>query len=484
MKTVKLERDTRLTHDCVGEFTIPDYLPAVEKLLSAECSLTPDGIYLRSSGGTLTAELGGEAAFCIIWQGDEDGAVTGATFRCDYESAVALGTLSDAAPRCRAATNVESVFCRVTGPRKLSLRARLSSKVTVMSESSPDIPPECASDSVETLKTELPSAIPISGESRDLFATVGPMLEASPLYCRGGVRVDSCSPASPSELRLSGEVLLSCFFASDGVISTETAAIPFDELITLELPTDVDLSSTLSCRGYGRVASVFLREGETGYTAEVTYELFAEAMISSPVMCIRDAFAVSLPSSATYRELDYTLAVACASTNVTVNEKAAASRVGKVEVLTCNAEVESAVADRGRLKLSGSLTGTALIHDGGERENVPYNVPWVCELPALSSASDSPDLSADVSVLSAVGRADGELTVTAELAVSASAFARERISVLDSLSVGDASGESPHAIHVCYPRDGESAWEIAKRYRVPVSRVEASGLTDGGVVVV
>ncbi len=487
MKTIKLERDTHLTHDCVGEFTVPDYLPAVEKLLSAECALSPDGIYLKSgSGGALTAELGGEASFYIVWQGENDGenaaSPVGAAFRCDYDSAVALGTLpTDCSPRCRAVTTAESVFCRVTGPRKLTLRARLATHVTVTSESEIIPPPECADASIETLEADVSSAVLISGASRDLFSTADFISEGTPLYCRGGVRVDTASPASPSEIRLTGEVLLTRFFALDGTVRSESASVPFDELTPLDLPSGLDLSDALACRGYGNVSSLSLRESESGYSADITYELFAEAMFSPAGICIKDAYSTAAPSSATYRDIDFTHALACASTSLTVNEKAAVSKAGTVELVTANAEVEAVRAERGKLKLTGSLTGTALIKSNGERENVPYTVPWTCEMPALSSdACDSPDYMADICILSVSGRADGELSVNAELSVSVTATARERVRVLDTLSIEKAESKPVHSIRVCYPSGNEAVWDIAKRFRVPVARVVNGNVTESG----
>lgn len=482
MKTIKTERDIRLTHDCVGEFTVPDYLPEIEKLLSAECSVAPDGIYLKSGGASgITAEQSGEVAFGVIWQGGDAATPTGAVFRCDYDNAAALGVFpADATPRCRAVTTVDSVFCRVTGPRKLSLRARLSSRIIAFAEASLSAPSECESESVEVLTDRIDSAISVLGSSHDLYTSVDVAAPGTPLYCRGGIRVDSCAPSAPSECRLTGEILLTCFFAVDGGIASESASVPFDETVALDLHGDMSLESAVSCRGFGSVTSVSLREGETSAVADVTYDLFADVLLSSVGDAVRDAYSTSAVSHAEYRELDFSSALACASTSLSVNERTAISRTGRVELVTGSAAVESVRADKGKLRLSGSVTGTALIKTDGERENVPYTVPWSCEIPLAKDASacENPDYVADVSVLSASGRADGELSVSAELFVSVTATAPKRISILDALSVDGGKPEPEHFIRVCYPTAGEGAWEIAKRFRVPVSRVRSAENTD------
>lgn len=482
MKTTKTERDIRLTHDCVGEFTVPDYLPEIEKLLSAECAVAPDGIYLKHGGSAgITAEQSGEVSFGVIWQGGESESPTGAVFRCDYDNTAALGAFpAESTPRCRAVTSVESVFCRVTGPRKLSLRARLSSRIVAAAETDLTPPSECASDSVETLTEEITSAVSVLGSSRDLYASVDIAAHGAPLYCRGGVRVDSCSPSSPSECRLTGEILLTCFFAADGAVLSESASVPFDETVAIDLPSDMTFDSAAFCRGFGTVTSVSLREGETSAVADVTYDLFAEVLFSSAGDAVRDAYSTSAPSSAEYRELDYSAVLACASSPLSVNERTAISRAGRVELVTGNAAVESVRAEKGKLRLSGSLTGTALIKTDGERENVPYTVPWSCELPLAKDAAacENPDYVADVSVLSVSGRADGELSVSAELFVSVTATAPKRVSVLGALSVNASQSAPDHAIHVCYPTVGEGVWEIAKRFRVPVAEVATSENTD------
>ncbi len=477
MKTRKIERDIRLTHDCVGEFTVPDYLPEVEKLLSAECSVTSDGLYLKPSGSSgITAEQSGEVAFEVVWQGGESSSPTGAVFRCDYENTAVLGAFSPGVtPHCRAVTTVESVFCRVTAPRKLSLRARLSSRIEAASVTTAAVPSGCDSDKVETLTEEINSAVSVSGASRDLYASTELRGIETPLYCRGGVRVDTCAPSSPSECRLTGEILLTCFFVENDAIRTEAISIPFDETVSLDLPDDLSFDLAACCRGFGSVSSVTIRNGDGADTADVTYELFAEVLFSSSGKVVLDAFSTAAPSNAEYGELCYSTVITAASTPISVNERTAVSRTGRAELLTGSAVVESAriEADGEKLRLAGSLTGTALINADGERENVPYSVPWTCDFPVSVKGTDceTPDYIADVSVLSVSGRADGELSVSAELFISVSATAPKRLPILEALSTDDSVEPSQHCIRVCYPASGERVWDIAKRFRVPVAKV-------------
>lgn len=485
MKTTKIERDIRLTHDCVGEFTVPDYLPEIEKLLSAECSVTSDGLYLKPSGSSgITAEQSGEVAFEVVWQGGENAAPTGAVFRCDYDNTAVLGAFSPGVtPHCRSVTTVESVFCRVTAPRKLSLRARLSSRIEAASLTPVALPSGCDSDEIETLTENISSAVSVSGSSRDLYASTELRSIGTPLYCRGGVRVDTCSPSSPSECRLTGEILLTCFFAENNAIRTESFSIPFDETVTIDLPDDLGFDLAACCRGFGNVSSVTVREGDGADIADVTYELFADVLFSVSGEVVLDAFSTVAPSSAEYGELCYSSVVTAASTPISVNERTAVSRTGRAELLTGSAVVESArIEENGekKLRLTGSLTGTALINADGERENVPYSVPWSCELPVFVKDTDCemPDYIADVSVLSVSGRADGELSVSAELFVSVSATAPKRLPVLETLSIDGGTVPTAHCIRVCYPTSGERVWDIAKRFRVPVSRVASPANTD------
>ena len=47
MQKIKLEREMKISHDCGGEFTLPDYEPAIGRMLSAECEPAPEGVYLN-----------------------------------------------------------------------------------------------------------------------------------------------------------------------------------------------------------------------------------------------------------------------------------------------------------------------------------------------------------------------------------------------------------------------------------------------------
>ncbi|MBQ4297736.1 MAG: LysM peptidoglycan-binding domain-containing protein, partial [Clostridia bacterium] len=53
---------------------------------------------------------------------------------------------------------------------------------------------------------------------------------------------------------------------------------------------------------------------------------------------------------------------------------------------------------------------------------------------------------------------------------------------VSAVSPGAAGEEAPAAITVCYPRDGDTLWSVAKRFRVPVAALGAvNGLGESAL---
>ncbi len=486
----KIERDIKLTHDCAGEFTLPDYLPAIGKMLIAECSVAPDDVYLRENGsGGVTAELGGDVIFRVVWaaEGSEDipkGTPAAATFSCDYDTAAVLGAVS--VPRCNVTTTPEGVFCRVTGPRKLSLRARLSSRVVALTGCEREIPAACRADGVEVLAENTAAAGFVTGSARDLFASFE-LPSSGGLFCRAAVNVTSCTLSSPTECRVDGDVMLTCYNAADGGIMPSVAMVPFSETVALDTNVGVAADAVVGCRAFGTVTSEEMRSEGDGGTAEIMYDLFVHVLTVNGEDEIRDAYSCRGNSVCTYESVEYLSPLAAVMGSVTVNERTETSATGKVEIMSAAATVDEAVTERGKLRLTGKLTGAALVNRDGEYETAPWSVPWWYEtaLPASTAAdADKTEVWGEAKVLSTTGRADGALFVTAELAVSATAVEPKRTTVVSELAVSDGGaaycGAGKGGIRVYYPLADEGVWDVAKRFRVPKDSVDVPENVDEG----
>lgn len=488
MQKIKLEREMKITHDCGGEFTLPDYVPAIGRMLSAECDPAPEGVYLKESEGRgVEAELGGIATFRILYVPEEGGGIHGVTVPCDYDTNVVIGPVSGPVT-CRASTSPENVFCRVTAPRKLQLRCRLGSRITVLSSSDAEINDDFA-DGMEVRRGGISAMSVASGVSRDLLCSSeldGLPEGAVPVLCRANVNVTECKPVSSGEYRCRGDITVDCLYSKDGETGTLRDRIGFDEIVTI----DGDIpDETVPVRGSGTVTSAEIHTDDSGSRVEVVYELEIEVISPLTANVVYDAYSCASPVATEYEDIEYLSPSACMTGNVSVNERVPKNVSGRVCSLSARADISGATSEHGRIRVSGELRGNALILSDGEYDVTPWSVPWSYELPV--SAADDGELAAwgSANVTSLSVRADGELAVDAELTVSVTAASIRREHVLASVKTAGEPYPARGGFTVYYPSRNETVWDIAKHFHVPTAAVTADGniAPDGspaGVVVI
>ena len=469
----------KITHDCGGEFTLPDYVPAIGKMLSAECIPSPEGVFLKDTDGRgIQAELGGVAVFRITYVPEDGGRIFGATVPCDYETSVMIGNVSGPVV-CRASTSSENVFCRVTAPRKLQLRCRLGTTIMAASESEPPTPQGLGGDYEEKRGDAAVMAV-FAADARDLLCSLDLSSlpeSSSPVSCAASVNVTECRQSAAGEFRCRGEIAVSCLYEIDGNISTHAEKIPFDETVFAD-GGGYDGADGGSVRGCGRVDSAEIRRDDSGSRIEIVYSLSVEAAAAVPTAVIYDAYSCASPCEVVFDDVEYLTPVCCMTGNVSVNEKTQKSASGRVCGVTAQAVMTDAAYSDGRLRLSGELRGCALLECDGELGSTPFSIPWTYEPPASETAeADSAEAVAwgEVNVISLSARADGELAVDAELSVSATAAAKMKRRVVVEVSASGDKYPPRDGFTVYYPLAGESMWDIAKRFHVPTEEAARGG---------
>ena len=120
--------DKAVTHETSGEFIIPDYQPELRRLLGVSERVLPPARYVSGKG----VECNGTVDYTVIYVG-ADGGVYSISASTEYELCVPVDNadefeLSDGS--CVAIrTQCDGTTARVTSPRKISVRSRLSSHV-------------------------------------------------------------------------------------------------------------------------------------------------------------------------------------------------------------------------------------------------------------------------------------------------------------------------------------------------------------------
>lgn len=105
-----------------GDFSLPDYMPQIAKMLKVEARIIPSGKYIGSD----RAEFSGSVVYSVLYTG-EDGVPSYTNLSSDYEYSVPLGAAADCDEvEIYDEPTIESTTVRPSGPRKLLSEAELN----------------------------------------------------------------------------------------------------------------------------------------------------------------------------------------------------------------------------------------------------------------------------------------------------------------------------------------------------------------------
>lgn len=484
--------DHSASHEISEDFSLPDYMPEVRKIISCTAQALPENKYLNSGA----VDVSGLVIYSVLYVGD-DGSITCAPLNSEY--AASIGFQDSEGDDFTAAdfgtqTCVESTTCRATGPRRLSMSSRMRTrifsigkfpvdeKVSAVSYEGSSAATPADLLSMEWRKSEvdcsmakfLRSTGTASGELREREDT-------KIISCSGSVGIGEVR-GSADGITVRGDVYLTCLILTpDGVYASSRAKAPFEEKMVYdgsdEIPSDAEFFAT-AC---ARCASVNVSGGENGvFTWEMEYDLEGELQICSSQVVSDDAYSTEYEDETVYGEKEVLSVLRCVNTALSAGsskqvaggqDKTVASAFGKASF--DRAEVEPS----GKITIGGNCTIYAIVVGGGDAsvEEITFPIKYECDCKNLDDGT--PTVRCDISVLYADARFDGDkLNVNAELSLSVAAMAKKRVRVIEEVRLNKdlPIKTRKNVIKIYYPEDGETRWDIAKRYHA-----ESKNITEG-----
>lgn len=478
-----------------GEYTLPDYLPDVRRILRLTPTPRITGKFMNGE----RLELEGEVTMTLLYL-SEDNTVCAFSAVLPYSNSTAVSGL-DESTVITAKLHVLAPVCRLSGPRKCMLRAKPSLYIRALSEHSliPDTAalPDADIRALCTCDKPLPAASICSTQRTDLrYAEDLPVSDgviASVLSCEVIPAVRECR-ASDGHAVCKGEFLLSalCSIMSDAgpVCRTVSRRVPFTE--TLD-----DLAITEGCRCEPDITV-------TSVTSTVTEEgrnLGIDFVIEAAVLCARDVtlsvmtdaftpqhdITVQCEKHAVFRPVKCTGAVFSAGTDIVCDEKEIPRSV--IETHT-HAAFDRWELRGGGLILEGMLDISLLCTD----ENGQY-FPLSASVPIRREADthgiDDPAQllwHAECTTESVTAKPDPlsrTVHCEAELSLLLSLSEKKPYAIPHALTLSPDPLTPPPSdpLILCSPEADETVWDIAKRYRIaPAVLCEANGLPSGTAV--
>ena len=464
--------DRTVTTEVTGEFTLPDYRCELRRVLSVTPTVLPPAKYVGSG----RVELNGTVDYLLLYVGS-DGELYSVPLSSEYNAQIPLeqmdavdagsGVSVLATPVC------ESVSTRVSAPRKLSVRCRLRTHVCAYGRTpiEEQLRGEASPESLRR-RTEETACMSAAAGTSD------PISVSTELVGLGeDVRVVSAA-AEPfvtqtrmgdGTVEASGELMLKLLVAREsGALETVTRKLPFEG--------EIDLPEAMSdgaCRVSGVVSdlSVQVEEGRVVCDAELL--LMARCMRNFPVRYTADLYSTERESRCEVEELRLPVALRCENGNVSQSERIALSELTLPEGCTVIDAWGTAMMDGcetvgNRYVLTGQSRYALLCESDGEYSVSEVTLPLRYETEGMGEEPVCFD--AEARVIACRARVEGEnLCLDAEIAMVYDFVGEERISPVSVAELGALTERRSGRMTVYYPADGESEWDVAKKYHVDLA---------------
>lgn len=471
----------RLSGELGEELSLPDYQPAVGRLLRVTPTLTPPARYL--GGGRL--ELSGSVSYAILYAGEDD-----QLYSVTLPGSYSLETEPDDIPGAAltedacvlAAVRPDSVTGRMTAPRRISLRLRISADVTCLCDCRIDEQLEGTVSEPELRRllgeAEYGDAVHAEEESVPLEDEIIPEPgegELRVIAADGAVLMGEVS-AGRDCMVCRGELLLRLLCCrEEGECSAVWRRLPF--VRELSAPR---VCPGWDCRGAGKCQSVNVSVEDGRLLCEAAISLEAEAYHRESVAFTRDIYSTGGAAEVTCCERRVWLPVRVTNGNFSQSGVFDAAEVGlppsaRIVDVTGTAAADSISAERGRCVVTGEVCYSVVYRDGEQYGSVELCQPLRYETDLPGTAADAVlDGSATLTVMSCRARMDGErVAVDCEIGVALAAGQQDRIKMLEHARFG-APGAPRGDCIVCYPDSSDTLWSVARRYLADADDIAAA----------
>ncbi len=478
------------------EYSLPDYLGDVKKILSVSASTIPSGKFAADG----EVNFSGVVSYDILYS-DSEGKLTGFTLSSDYD--LSVPTDSDTYVDAMAESRVASLAVRLTGPRKLTVKSVVSNNVKVSSDGTVEClgdafaegnSPEVACRTIKTEKSYFTTSSEREyAEEAERLNGVTPD-EIEIIATSGAVRITE-SEAVEGGVLVRGELIITSI-----VKTTEQApfaikkTVPFEETVNFDgLRPDMQIMAD----GYITSVTAGVSEDTEGsvITVNAISELYCMASENTELSVITDAYLKNKNTAAKYEDYEYTGIVCMAMTEERFSASVSRVDIGCEnirEVLTLSADVRS--FDKNIAPAGFSLNGEAVfsgvaceINESNEPSYVPvkFTAPFNLNVHCNTQIPGGAKLEVSLTPIDCETVLDPEkLTVSCCAKIGYRITETNVINRITECSVtgGEELKRTLSNITVYYPEDEETLFEIAKKFHTTCAKIANDNHLDEAVI--
>lgn len=474
--------DKTVTTDLSGDFTLPDYLPDIKRLLRVQAQIQPPSEYV----GNREAELAGAIDYYALYAGS-DNEIYCAPLTSEYKITIPYETaegIDVAESKIRSVITPDMVGGRVTSPRKLNVKCRLRTRALILG----DMPLESSFDSdeedLEVLRERVVVTEMLDGRGEVTGLGDEMLLDGKNgdvrVSCAEGRVLVSEAMAETNGVSCRGDLIIKLMMSrEDGSTPVcVTRKIPFTGVVAIE-------GVTAGCQvsAAGTLSELGVTVEDNRIVTDAVVILTARACREGRVDYVKDAFSTSRRSICDYSAIPVATAGLEFGGNFTLSDSVLLDEIGTSRdakiIDVCGASfVEDALPEDGRCVVSGKARFTLLCEKEGEFSTADVELPFRYE---VKGVADSALCSAEV--ITARARSDGErVGIDAEIAVRGSLWCADALKMPRRIAFGEEIVRDRGALVICYPSKDDSLWSVAKRYGVKVGALaERNGIANAEV---
>ena len=469
--------------DSVGDYVLADYQPEIRKILFVESDLVPSGRY--ESGGEM--EAGGTVKHRLVYLDGED-TPSSVELTSDYDYTASAGK---EVRRAFASERIASVSCRLTGPRKLSIKTKVGVVPHLISEKCLPLPSE--KSRTELLFREAAAMQSFVSECEETL-TGEARLDGYPkedlhlLSASATVAIRDLKRVAGG-MSASGDLLYKLLFSVEGGAPFSlTGSLPIDCAVEGEMPEGVSVTAA----GYVTSFECNVEEsGEGGAVCSFSASLLLSlaGRKNAPLSVVSDAYIPEYECECEEKKETVSTLIFAGNRSFPLSERLSAFEAEWEDGMTALHTVATPLSyttenKNGMLTVNGECrvrTVALKTTDEGKvllspvETAIPFSLPLV-RIPRdevkteLSLRTFSPDIKVE----------NGEIFFRCEMLVSATVSEERSLSaVTECTPVGDKEDKAVSLLRIYYPSAEDTLWSVAKDYRVPVHAVaDANRLSE------
>ncbi len=506
--------DGTVTNELSADYILPDTYPDVKQILRVKARPVMIGRFV--SGKRL--EFNGAVDYIVIFSSEGESTDESDAARPDTLHAVHFAAEYSGAPgelehldSCDISISPRMTACtaKLQNPRKLSIKSSVATDIRLTEQMSCQPKIEGAKSvedelKLEVLKKSFPALIckHFIADHEQLSENLEPDASAPAIdeivTCDAELHFHEAKPSRTQEgftVALKGEALIDCIYKAVGdagdyrsfqrklplsyIVSADEYAGDFEDIVPETLCTSAE----------GILSELNAAVGEDSYGERRVLELDMSFDIDIRLMADRqsdmtlDVYSIEREAECELRRLELNSLGKLIPANFSVNESVSREGLnipdGDWSVVDTTAEVRmnSAAVTRGRAQLTGEAAVNCILSDhAGSFAACDFTIPIKCELSAG-------DLAEPISFICNCKTSDmrarldsNRISCDFEVSLSALFIKKARVDSVVSVTLSPEIRKPPEdaaSVILCYPSDGESLWQIAKRYNTTTGAISA-----------